>query len=366
MNSILLSKKRKFHPKVNKLFIFLFLLISTIFIEIYIFKVDIKKIKNVFRNIINKIFKFYNNYENNITYNINIMKSYINHQKNFCKFPYKYNDYLYENQITLTNFSLINISYEFYVYKNDDSISDLIFHKKNFEGDILINCLSALKYYKDHKNIINNKDIYILDIGGNIGVYPFFLGRFGYSILSFEPSPRNFYISKKNYCLNQNLNIIIINKGLSSEEKTCDYYSSKNNIGNGIALCNNTIDNIKIKNDLFKNGNITVTKLKNFIPFLSNKNVALIKIDIEGGEGKAIEGGLDLITKYHIPFIVLEFTPSYLEDHNTDPIKFLELFVNNGYKISLNGFLSNSFISINQIMNIINIQINLYFIYKGN
>ena len=39
-----------------------------------------------------------------------------------------------------------------------------------------------------------------------------------------------------------------------------------------------------------------------------------------------------------ILFIVLEFTPSYLEDHNTDPIKYLELFVNNEYKISLNGF----------------------------
>ncbi len=283
------------------------------------------------------------------------MKSYINHQKEFCRFPDKYTDYLYENQLELTDFSLGNISYKFYVYKKDDIISDSIIKYKNFEGDILLNCLSALKYFKDNNNIINNRDIYILDIGGNIGVYPYFLGKFGYTILSFEPSPRNYYISKKNYCLNQNLNIIIINKGLSSEEKTCDYYSSKNNIGNGLTFCNNKIDNITIKNDLFKNGNVTVTKLKNFIPYLSDKKVALIKIDIEGGEGKAIEGGLDLITKYHIPFIVLEFTPIYLKDHKTDPIKFLELFENNGYKISLNGFFSNYFLLINEIMKIVNI-----------
>lgn len=356
MDSILLlSKKRGSLSKIKKFYIFVFFLISTILIEIYIFKNYIKK---VFLNIINK------NFNNNI-YNINVMKSYINHQKEFCRFPDKYTDYLYENQLELTDFSLGNISYKFYVYKKDDIISDSIIKYKNFEGDILLNCLSALKYFKDNNNIINNRDIYILDIGGNIGVYPYFLGKFGYTILSFEPSPRNYYISKKNYCLNQNLNIIIINKGLSSEEKTCDYYSSKNNIGNGLALCNNKIDNITIKNDLFKNGKITVTKLKNYIPYLSDKKVALIKIDIEGGEGKAIEGGLDLITKYHIPFIVLEFTPIYLKDHKTDPIKFLELFENNGYKISSNGFFSNSYLSINETMKIANIQVNLYFIYKG-
>ena len=353
---LLLSKKRGFHSKINKFYIFLFFLISTILIEIYIFKIDIKK---ALLNIINIIF-------NNNIHNINVMKSYINHQKEFCKFPDKYTDYLYENQLELTNFSLGNISYKFYVYKKNDIISNTIINHKNFEGHILLNCLSALKYYKDNNNIINNRDIYMLDIGGNIGVYPYFLGKFGYTILSFEPSPRNYYISKKNYCLNQNLNIIIINKGLSNEEKICDYYSSKNNIGNGLTLCNNKIDNITIKNNLFKNGNVIVTKLKNFIPYLSDKKVALIKIDIEGGEGKAIEGGLDLITKYHIPFIVLEFTPIYLKEHKTDPIKFLELFENNGYKISSNGFFSNSFLSINEVMKIVNIQVNLYFIYKGN
>ena len=39
----------------------------------------------------------------------------------------------------------------------------------------------------------------------------------------------------------------------------------------------------------------------------------MIKIDIEGSEAKAIEGGIELITKYHIPFIFLEFSPSMLK-----------------------------------------------------
>ena len=76
--------------------------------------------------------------------------------------------------------------------------------------------LDILKYYGEKKNIMKNEDIFMLDIGGNLGAYPSFLGRFGYSIITFEASPRNSYIIYKNYChINRNSNIIIVNKGLS-------------------------------------------------------------------------------------------------------------------------------------------------------
>lgn len=65
-------------------------------------------------------------------------------------------------------------------------------------------------------------------VDGNLDVYPSFLGKYGYSILTFESPPRNSYIIYKNYLhLNKNSNIIIINKNLNGEEKT----------GKGMALC---------------------------------------------------------------------------------------------------------------------------------
>ena len=272
MDSIqLLSNERRSNSKTIKKKLFIYLLILTIYVNMFliynfsIFKNDIKQIKEVLPNIINKTIiskddeKELNNYEyfeNNIYYNTNIMKSYIKHQKEFCNNPNKYYDYLYENQIKLQNFSLKNISYKIYVYKKYDIVSHIITRNRNFEGRTLLNCLNALKYYAKKKNI-----------------YPLYLGRFGYSILSFEPSPRNFYISKKNYCLNQNLNIIIINKGLSNEEKKCDYYTQKNNIGNGIILCNK-INNKKIKKNFIKINDVLLTKINNFIPYLSDKNIA--------------------------------------------------------------------------------------------
>ena len=51
--------------------------------------------------------------------------------------------------------------------------------------------------------------------------------------------------------------------------------------------------------------------------------------------------------------------------HETRPQDFLRFFVQNGYKISLNGFLSNQFISLEDIMKTNFIIINIYLVYVG-
>lgn len=119
--------------------------------------------------------------------------------------------------------------------------------------------------------------------------------------------------------------------------------------------------NIRFK----KISEVKLTKLSNFIPYLSDKNIVLIKIDIEGGEGKAIESGIEIITKFHVPFIFVEFSPVFLKEHGTNPKNFLKFFIENGYKISIKGFLNNVYISDIKLINIVkNRQKNIYFIHK--
>lgn len=248
-----------------------------------------------------------------------------------------------------------------FVYKENDCVSNSLIKHNSYEGKIIENILQALEYFRNKNQIKNNKDIYILDIGGNIGLYPSFFGRFGYSILSFEVLERNYYLSKKNYCLNnKGSNVVLINKGLYTEEKKCGYYTHIGNIGNGMILCNETKNKTTI-NKFYRTNDIYLTKLSNFIPYLSNKKIALIKIDVEGSEGKVLESGLELITKYHVPYIIIEFTPKLLKRHETEPKYFLELFLNNGYKIMKDGFFSDNYLLID---NIYNISMNLYLKYK--
>ena len=202
--------------------------------------------------------------------------------------------------------------------------------------------MKALEYYSN-KTKIKYEDIYIIDIGANIGWYSIFFGKQGFKIISFEPSQLNNYILRKNFCLHKEINMTIINKGLYTEERKCDLFNIEQNKGNGLVICDHYNDN--------------------YIPFLSQKNVAMIKIDIEGSEARAITGGIELITKYHIPFIFLEFTPSLLKLQGNDPKEFLQLFVDNGYKISLYNFFNN-YISVEDILKNKAYLLNLYLVYS--
>ena len=294
----------------------------------------------------------------------NIIESYIRKQKEFCNNLKKYYNKQIEKQIKLIDINLNGLSYKMLTHKKKSGITLSIIKKKSFEKIESLNILKALKYYAKAKNILNNKEIIMLDIGGNMGWYPSFLGRFGYTILSFEPLPQNYYISRRNYCLiNRNSNVVIITKGISTEDKICNYYKGIKSFSNGMTLCND--ERNKLLNNKFKKiGKVYLTKLSNFIPYLSKKNVALIKIDVEGSEGKVIESGIELITKYHVPFIFIEFTPKFLLEHKTNPKEFIKLFLDNGYKISLNGFLDKKYITINELIKKTKFQVNCYLIFQ--
>ena len=310
-----------------------------------------EKVKNINEKINN----------NNLTtiFDENINKKYIREQNNFCENEHIFYNKKYEEKIKIAKVIFDKFDYNMFIYKSDDIVSSHISQTKAWESSETKNILNALNYYSKKKNI-KSKDIYIIDIGANIGWFTFILGKYGYQIMSFEPSEINYYILKKNYCLNKNLTITLINKGLFTEEKKCYLYNEKNNFGNGMINCE---ENKTMPTTFINTGEIILTKLSNYIPYLSKKNLALIKIDIEGSEGKAIESGIELITKYHIPFIFLEFTPSSLKLHGTEPKEFLQMFINNGYKISY-SFFSQEYKSPDEIIAATTSLLNLYIIYS--
>ena len=136
----------------------------------------------------------------------------------------------------------------------------------------------------------------------------------------------------------------IINEGLYNIKKNTTLYHPLSNIGDAIIM--NNITNLKG----FIKENIKLTKLESYIPFLSSKNLALIKLDIEGSEVKALEGGIDLIIKYHIPFIFMEWTPKLIKLNGSNPKLVLQMFLNNGYRISTKNFLLKDNISLKKLI----------------
>ena len=294
-----------------------------------------------------------------------IIKESFENQKDFCENQNKYLNNQYENMINLTDFRFKNIDYKIYVYKEGDNyMSDFIIRTKGYDVKEMSNFYDALEYYGKAKNILNKKDIYFLDLGANLGIYPSYFGKLGYTVISFEASPRNYYILKKNYCqINRNnKNIIIINRGVSNQEKICNYYTQITGLGNGMLKCDENRE--EFDNDGFhwkKTFEVPIIKLSNFIPYFARKNLALIKLDIEGSEALVMQDCVEFITKYRIPYIYSELSINMLNEHGNNPKEYIKLFTDNGYKVNKEGFFSHNFIPPEKVESG-----NLYFTYYGN
>ena len=328
---------------------------------------NLKKIKNdllkktsMIQNLVNIIDNSIKNQKSNLKMNSQfneiISQKFYLHQFYFCQNQNLFKNPLIENEIKIAKAYLNKISFDMFVYKENDIVSNNILNSGSYEPEETKSLSDSLLYYSKKKNISEN-DIFILDIGANIGWYSLFFGKNGFNVISFEPSKINYYILLKNFCLNQDISMTIVNKGLDIKEKNSTLYHPLSNLGNAYIFDNN----IKINKSEYFAEEIRINKLSNYIDYLKDKNLALIKLDIEGSEGNAIKSGIDLIIKYHIPFIFMEFQPHLLNKRGTDPKSFLNMFENNGYKISKKDFLSQNYVTIDELLK--KSTINIYLVY---
>ena len=297
------------------------------------------------------------------------LKYYQDLQNRFCDNILNYINRELENDIILYNVSLNDTQFDIFIYNDYDYYSWQIKLNQSFEGEATLHMLNAIQYYAD-KNDYLNDDIVIFDIGSNVGWYSTFFGTYKYTVLSFEPLPKNDYVLRKNFCRNNKnyaepqSTITIVNEVLYPIETFCDYYKDIKNSKKNLVLC----DKSKEKNldkDYIKIDTIKTNKLSNFIPLINDKRMTLLRFDLEYEGEMAIESGKELITKYHIPFVFIEFNMLMFALHETRPQDFLRFFTQNGYKISLNGFLTKQFISVEDIMKTNFVTINLYLVYVG-
>jgi len=159
----------------------------------------------------------------------------------------------------------------------------------------------------------NFNDFVCFDIGANIGYFTKWLlsiKNIG-SVHSFEPDPINFKILKKN-TLN-NSKSFINNVAISNKLGSISLYL------NPVSSGENTI--------IFSPENESISvKCLTIDDYINSKNISkldFLKIDIQGAEINAIEGGLIAIKNFR-PMIYMEYTP---EDVNVDPRIFQDYII---------------------------------------
>jgi FkbM family methyltransferase len=201
-------------------------------------------------------------------------------------------------------------------------------NKKNMSNGLLNKCyfgdetiLSVIKRTSDQKKV------FLLDCGSNYGFYSFYVASlsFGNQVLAFEASPGTFNSFKANLGLNNFRNIDYRNLAISEVSgKFISFYESYNDWESSAT------------HNKFKNNKIVNIETTTIDQELSKKDLSnfavIIKLDIEGNEFNAIEGGKVSILKYE-PLITIELSKYNFNKQNYN-FNYFRKFLNDfKYKI---------------------------------
>lgn len=191
-------------------------------------------------------------------------------------------------------------------------------------------CLSINEVYGPLETEIVKKEVkkgnVVLDIGANIGyhtlIFARLVGERG-KVFAFEPDPTNFSLLKKNVEINGYSNVVLVQKAVSNKTGKLKLYLSKKNLGD---------HRIYDSQDGRKSIDIESIRLDDYFKE-KNLEIDFIKMDIQGAEGGAIQGMLNLLRKNNKVKILTEFWPIGLIRFGINPDEYLNLLIKLGFKL---------------------------------
>jgi len=200
---------------------------------------------------------------------------------------------------------VVKLNHSFILLENNDPTSTttwLLNNIDNWERD----SFHIFNHYK------NNKGIY-LDIGAWIGPTVLYCAGIYKKVIAIEPDPVSIGELKKNISANTFNNIVLIEKGLSSENGVTKF-GGNGKLGNSESTLliadkedylsyNGRHTEIHNHNEIVEIETITIENLieeQNIDP----QHISLIKMDIEGGEKIVVPALVNFLNKYKPVFYI--------------------------------------------------------------
>lgn len=187
--------------------------------------------------------------------------------------------------------------------------------------------LSINKIYEPAETELVKKEIkegnVVVDVGAHIGYYTLIFAKLvgaNGTVFAFEPDPIIFPLLKKNVEINEYKNVILIQKGVSNIQETVQFNYCQDDKGRFMTPGGNQlgqIDFIRL-DDYFKN---------------YDGRIDFIKMDIDGADGKALQGMSGLLSKNKNIKIVTEFWPIGLKRSGMEPAEYLKLLFRHGFTL---------------------------------
>lgn len=172
------------------------------------------------------------------------------------------------------------------------------------------------------KQLVKEGDI-VLDLGANIGywtcLFSELVGKNG-KVYSFEPSPANFELLKKNVEVNGYKNVILEQRAVAERSYTTKLYLSQGSMDNRIYRPNEPRNSVQIE----------VVALKDYFAN-SNTKIDFIKCNIQGADFAAIQGMDDIMEISPNLKIIVEFDPTMSKEYGSEPSKFIDYMLLNNF-----------------------------------
>lgn len=160
-----------------------------------------------------------------------------------------------------------------------------------------------------------NKEITMIDVGGNIGLTSIYFKTVfpNAKIITLEPEKSNYQMAVDNATMNNYKDITILNKGMWTENS---YLEPDINFRDGLSWSFTLKKSDKNTTKNTSNQIETIT----LVSIIQNYNlqvVDVLKIDIEGGENDLLNNDSFLSTlQSKVKFIVIEIHPEVISYHN--------------------------------------------------
>lgn len=160
------------------------------------------------------------------------------------------------------------------------------------------------------------KGDYCIDAGANIGFFSLLMSRLvgdDGRVVAVEADPRNFVKLCRNLDLNNIKNVRPVEAALSDREGTRTFYCYEENGMSGLSQIDSDAGNVDYAGALVETHDVQATTLANLSAAFSEKQLKLVKMDIEGGEYDALKSALDF------PFLIAEINAAALARFNKTP-----------------------------------------------
>jgi FkbM family methyltransferase len=194
-----------------------------------------------------------------------------------------------------------------------ENIGRKLFFLDDFEGeqiDIFTNLVDS--------------DTVFFDVGANIGIYSLMAGKKGAKVYAFEPSPEVLPYLEKNIELNK-FDITLVKEAVGDKVGQIPFYvSTKENMGVG---------RIMEYGRRTEKEKPPVMVSMNALDYYVGQCLAptLIKMDIEGAEWFAIQGGEQTFSRDDAPVLMIEFHPGEIKHLGGDSEELMKKLRSYGY-----------------------------------